>query len=227
MVRMPASRLLLLVAAAAASSAAAHASAAGSPDVFQLTLTGTATASWDYTSAPVSRLECESSQRSVGRRTATFRSTRAMLVRFRAGRVATVVVPTLNGTVTLTGTNTQIQDCAGLRTTTPESCTKTTRHFANGRATLLASGPGRVTISSLRVSLQRAQCPREPDDALATPLGPRPGPLRIPTRALADDGVARITLSAFATHRKNYRTPEGGTITQHAVWKLTLVRVRP
>jgi hypothetical protein len=223
---MSALRLLLLTIALAASGSAAHASAAGSPDVFRLTLTGTATATWDYTSAPLARLECETSQRSVGRRTATFRSTRALLVRFRGGRLETVVAPTLGGTVTLTGTNTQVQNCAGLRTTTPESCTKSTRHFANGRATLSASGSGRIRISSIRVSLQRAQCPREPDDAVASPLGPPPRP-RISTRALADDGVGRITLTASATHRKNYGAPEAGTIEQHAVWKLTLVRVRP
>ncbi|MFL5951990.1 MAG: hypothetical protein ACJ74M_10345 [Gaiellaceae bacterium] len=225
---MSASRLLLLVAAVAvASGAAVHASAAPSPEVFQLTLTGTATATWDYTSAPLARLECESSQRSVGRRTAMFRSTRPVLVRFHGGRVETVAVPTLSGTLTLVGANTQVQECAGVRTTTPESCPKSARQFANGRATLLASGPGRVTISSLRLSLPAAQCPREPKDAVASPLGPRPGPLRISTRALADDGIGRITLTSAATHRKHYGAPESGTITQRSVWKLTFVRVRP
>jgi hypothetical protein len=211
----------------AAFGAAAHASAAPVPDVFRLTLAGRATATWDYASAPLARLECESSQRSVGRRTATFRSTRAVLVRFHGGRVETVSVPKLIGTVALSGTNADVQDCAGVRTTTPESCAKRTRHFANGRVTLLASGPGRITIGSLRVALRQAECPREPDDAVATPLGPPPGPLRISTRLLADDGVARITVTSSAAQRKNYGAPEGGAIKQRAVWKLTLVRVRP
>lgn len=207
--------------------AAGPASAAVAPDVFQLSVTGTVTSTWDHTAAPVPSGDCTTSIRAQGASIARFRSRRATLVRFAGGRIKTVELRGLAGTVTFTGTNTLVETCDARQTPTPEPCGKTTRSFVGGHTALSSRGAGVIALRAPRVGLRRIACPREPAEVVAAPLGPALGPLRIMTRTLANDGVARITLTASKTRTKVYEQPESGTLRQTAAWKLTLVRVQP
>jgi hypothetical protein len=220
---MSAFRSLLLLAGVLS----APASAAVVPDVFRITVTGTATATWDHTGAPVPSGDCTTALRAQGASTARFRSRRATLVRFAGGRIKTVELRGLAGTVTFTGTNTLVETCDARQTTTPQPCAETTRRFTGGHTTLSSGGAGVVSVRAPRVGLRRNVCPRQPDEAVALPLGPAPGPLRVRTRTLANHGITRITVTASRTRTKVYEQPESGTLRQTVVWKLTLVRVRP
>jgi hypothetical protein len=201
---------------------AAGAAAAPEPRLFKLTISVTSVAVFDHTSAPISHLDCQESVRAEGSRTATFRS-RPTLVRFVGGRLQTVVVRGLSGAVKLSGTNTANAVCGGRQTHTPESCAKTTRTFADGRVTLSSGAAGSIAIRPPRVVLSRIACPREPDDVVELPLGPAPGPVRLPAGALARR-TTRVTLAASARRTKNYGSPEQGSVQQRTSWRFTLVR---
>jgi hypothetical protein len=207
--------------------AATSASAAPAPLVFRLTISGTATADFDHTGAPVASGGCTISLRSEGSRSAEFRSARATLIRFVAGRVQKVDVRGLPGTVELTGQNEVKEVCGGTETPTALPCADSTRTFMDARTTLSSTKSGSITLRPLRVRLRRSECPNEPDDVAAAPLGPVPGPLRISTANLANRKIARITLTASASRRKTYGSPEAGTLRQRATWRLTFTRVRP
>jgi hypothetical protein len=201
---------------------AAGAAAAPESRLFKLTITVTSVADFDHTSAPISRLDCQESVRAEGFRTATFRSG-PTLVRFVGGRLQTVAVRGLRGVVKLSGTNTANAVCDGRQTHTPESCPKTTRTFRDGRVTLSSPATGSIAIRPPQVELPRIACPREPDDVVGLPLGPAPGPVRLPARALARR-TTRVTLAASARRTKNYASPEQGSVQQRTSWKFTLVR---
>lgn len=204
---------------------AVHASATGAPAVFRLTISGTATADWDHTGAPATGNVCDVSVRSEGVRTARFRSSRPTVVRFVGGRIQTVELRAAAGAVTLTGRNTANEVCGQLEKHTVQPCAKTTRTFKDARATLLSTKPGSITVRPLHVPLRRIECPQEPDEVYALPLGPAPGPLHISLSLLADKRIARITLTASTSRRKKYASPESGTLRQRTAWKITLVRI--
>jgi hypothetical protein len=201
---------------------AAGAAAAPEPRLFKLTISVTSVADFDHTSAPISHLDCQESVRAEGFRTATFRS-RPTLVRFVGGLLQTVVVRGLSGAVQLSGTNTANAVCDGRQTQTPESCTKTTRTFGDGRVTLSSPAAGSIAIRPPRVALSRIACPREPDEVVELPLGPAPGPVHLPAGALASR-TTRVTLAASARRTKNYGSPEQGSVQQRTSWRFTLVR---
>lgn len=219
-------RPVALIALLAVCAVAARASAAPPPAVFRLSVSGTSRAEWDHTGAPTLVGGCQITVRSEGVRVARFRSARPTVIRFAGGKVQTAAVRVLAGTVTLSGHNTITENCGGPEVrTTEQSCAKTTRRFKNGRTTLTSSSAGRVTVRTPRVTLRRADCPREPADVVASPLGPAPTPLRISTSTLANARIARITLTASRTRRKDYGDPEAGSLAQRSTWTSTLVRV--
>lgn len=204
--------------------AAAGAAAAPAPQLFELTISATAVADFDHTGAPISRLECQTSSRAEGFRTAVFRSSRPTLVRFVGGRIQPVVLRGLTGMVKLSGTNTENVVCAGQETHRPQSCSKTTRTFEGARASLSSTASGSISVAPPRVALRRIRCPLEPREVVALPLGPGLGPLRVPVATLTNPRTTRITLTASARQTKNYGAPEAGFVQQRTAWKLTLVR---
>jgi hypothetical protein len=204
--------------------AAGAVDAAPTPQVFALTISVTAFADFDHTTAPIQRLDCETSSRAKGVRTVTFRSSRPTLVRFVGGRLQAVVAGGLKGTVKLSGTNTSNRLCSGEETHTPQSCAKTTRSFKNAHAAFSSAAAGSITIRPPRVSLRRSSCPEEPDDVVAFPLGPAPGPLHVALATLTNPRISRLTLRASARRTKNYGSPEDGVVQQRTAWKLTFVR---
>jgi hypothetical protein len=207
--------------------ASASATASPAPALFRLTISGRATADFDHTTAPEVSEGCETSERSEGVRTAQFRSRRPTVVRIVGGRVQAVGVRAIAGTVTLTGPKTLNEVCATGETHTIKPCAKTTRIFRDARTTVLSTKPGSLTLRPLRLRLQRIECPREPDDLVAAPLGPVPGPLQLSVAALARERITRLTLTASATRHKGYAAPEQGTIVQRSHWTLTFERIRP
>ena len=207
--------------------AAANAAASPAPALFRLTISGTAIADFDHTSAPVSSGGCETSLRSEGIRTVRFRTSRPTVVRVVGGRVQTVDVRAIAGTVALTGPNTLNEVCATGETHTAQPCAKTTRDFGDARTTLRSTKPGSLTLQALRVRLRRSQCPHEPDDVVAAPLGPVPGPVHLSVTALSQQRITRLTLTASAARHKNYAAPEQGTSVQRSRWTLTFQRIRP
>ena len=213
-------RPVALIALLVLCAVAARASAAPVPTAFRLTVVGTSTAEWDHTEHRVGL--CATTVRSVGHRAAHFHSFRPTVVRFVGRKIRTVALRGLTGTVTLTGHMTLTEICGGPEThTTDQPCAKTARRFSDGRTSLT----GGVTIRPPRATIRRAQCPLEPADVVALPLGPAPGPLRLSTSTLGNRRVAKITLRASASRRKEYGEPEAGTLEQHSTWTFTLVRV--
>ena len=88
-----------------------------------------------------------------------------------------------------------------------------------------STGRTRSTHStSPRVDLRRIQCPREPDEVVALPLGPAPGPLHLSLATLTNPRTTKVTLSASAQRTKNYGAPEKGFVHQRTAWSVTLVR---
>jgi hypothetical protein len=186
--------------------------------VFALTVSATLRASFD-------RTDCDAGSRAAGVRTATFRSSRPALVRVVGGRIQTVVIRGLTGAVKLSGTNTQSVVCGGTTVSEPQPCPSTTRRFANARVALSSGGAGSITIQPPRVALRRLGCPAEPNDFVALPLGPAPGPLHLSVTTLTSSRTSRITLSASARRTKNYAAPEAGFLRQRAAWKFTFARI--
>ncbi len=204
---------------------AADADAAPAPQWFRLTISATSVAEFDHTRASTSRLDCESSQRAVGLRTAVFRSGRPLLVRFVRRRLQSAALHDLRGTVKLAGANTANEVCtSGGDTHTPQPCSTTTRTFDHGRVTFRSAGPGSIAVATPRVSLHRSRCPREPNEVVALPLGQAPGPLHVSRALLDNPRTKRITLTANASRIKRYGVPEAGIVRQRTAWKLTLVR---
>jgi hypothetical protein len=207
-----------------ASFSAAGANASPGSDLFSLTISATSFAVWDHTSAPVASGSCETSLRSDGFRTTTLRSDRPTLLRFVDGRLRTVEARGLVGTVELSGPNTLDERCGDSVAETPQPCAKTTRRFGGARTMLFSTRPGSVSVRPVRVTLDRIECPFEPDDVVALPLGPPPAPLHVRLATLTNKRTTRITLTASAKRQKDYASPESGTLRQRASWKLTFVR---
>ena len=207
--------------------AAASATATSGPALFRLTISGTATASWDHTTAPVTAGGCETSVRSEGLRTARFRSSRATLVRVVAGRALTVEARGVAGTVRLSGPNTLNRVCGPTGTHTPQPCDVTTRTFSDARTMLLSTKKGSISLRPLRLRLRRIECPQEPDEAVAAPLGPVPGPKRISVAALLNSRITHFTVRVSASRHTAYGPREAGVLDQRSAWTLTFQRIRP
>jgi hypothetical protein len=206
---------------------AASATASPAPALFHLTISGTATAAFDHTTAPTLTGDCQTSERSEGVRTARFRSRRPTVVRLVAGRLQAVEARGIAGTVTLTGLNTLSSVCSDGETHTPQTCARTTRSFSDARTTLLSTEPASLTLRPLRVRLRRGECPLEPAEVVAAPLGPLPGPVHLSVAALSKSRLTRLTLTASASRHRNYGPPEDGALVEQSHWRLTFERIRP
>jgi hypothetical protein len=188
-----------------------------------VTVSGTASASWDYTSAPTATGDCSSSQTSHGSRSVRFQSSRPTLVRYAEGRIAALTVRGLKGSIPIFGQNTANLTCAGVETHTPVACVDTTREFRSAHVVLFSPGRRKIATRGAGGMPARSECPSEPRDV--APLGP-PASFVVPTALFERERVARITLTASASRRKGYGDPEAGTLQQRSSWKLTFVRVQ-
>lgn len=206
---------------------AAGARAAPAPTLFRVTLVGTAHQEWVYTSAPVEDGACRRTEMTEGIRSATFRTRRPIVVRLLGGRVLPVDLKGLAGTVTLGGANTRDENCGGVGSQVISDCVQTRRSFAGARAQIGSPRRGVLGLGLVRnVRLRVSDCPREPAEVRRRPLGPAPGPLRLPKAALTEQRLTRMTLRGSRTQRKRYASPEEGRLEERAEWKLTFVRVR-
>jgi hypothetical protein len=210
--------VLGVIGGACFAAAGAAADAAPTPQVFALTISATLRADFD-------RTDCDAASRAAGIRTATFRSSRPTLVRFVGGRIQTVVIRGLTGAVKLSGTNTQSVVCGGTTPSEPQPCASTTRRFATAQVVFSSAGVGAIAIRPPRVAVRRVGCPAEPNDFVALPLGPAPGPLHLSIPKLTSSRTSRITLTASARRTKNYAAPEAGFLRQRAAWKFTFARI--
>jgi hypothetical protein len=223
---MTSRKLLLLAAVAATCGAAAHADAARKPALFKLSISGTAHAQWDHTGAPTVFEGCDRTIRSEGIRNVLFKTGAPALVRVVNGRVSAGTLRRLTGTVTLAGANTTKDVCGtGEGREMIADCAQTKRGFRT--ATIgVVGGRGTLTLRPVRnARLRTSTCPHEPAAVVRAPLGPLPGPLRISAAALADDGVARITLTASKAGTVDYGPLESGRLDHRSAWKITLERV--
>jgi hypothetical protein len=220
-------RLLTLIGVGAVCFAAARADAAPAPLGFAVSVSGTAHEEWDHTGAPTADGTCERTLRSEGIRDARFRTTHPTLVRVTGGRLLAVTIRNLAGTVTSGGANTIRRRCGTDLMEAVADCAQTRRSFRAASVRAHSTRPGSVTLGPLRATLRRSDCPLEPADVVREPLGRVPGPLRVSPAALANRRLARITLTASASRRKNYGPVEAGTLQQRSAWRVTLVRLSP
>jgi hypothetical protein len=216
----------LLACLGAASLAVSGVSAAPSADVFLLTLSGTASAQWDHTSAPTPADGCTKTERTEGIRTVRFRS-RATRVRIVNGRLVAVDVGGLHGSVKLSGAETTETTCPGGEGSSQISdCIISTRSFSGGVVRLSSPVRGRLALGPIRgVRLAVAECPDEVAAVRREPAGMSPGPIRLPLEKLTNPRTLRVT-THFSNRREDpFEPPESGSIAQRAAWTLTFKRV--
>ena len=204
---------------------ASETSAAPGPALFRLSISGTAHAEWDHTTAPAQVGDCTRTVRSEGIRDVRFKTAKPAVIRAVNGRLSTVDVRRLTGTVVLAGANTTSDVCGPEGREVVADCVRTTRRF--GTATIRAvGGPGSLALGVVRnARLRTSTCPRELADVARAPLGPVPGLLHVSTANLANERIVRITLTASKTRRVTYGPLEAGMLTHRSAWKLTLERV--
>jgi hypothetical protein len=196
--------------------------------VFQLSIRVTAHQKWDHTSSPASAGDCERTVRSEGIRDVRFRTGRPVVVRFDRGRILKTSVRGLTGIVKLAGANTITEVCGTQRSTSIQDCVETKRSFKGGSVGALGPRAGTITLQPVRnVRLRSISCPREPADILKTPLGLAPPTLHVSLATLESGRIRRFTVTASASRRKTYGSPEAGTLSQRAVWTLTFTRGQP
>jgi hypothetical protein len=205
---------------------AAGARAAPAPTLFRVMLVGTAQQEWAHTSAPVTDGLCRRTEMSEGIRSASFRTSRAIVVRLVDGRVLPAALRGIRGTVTLGGANTKDENCAGVGSSVISDCIQTKRSFSGARARIASPRRGLLALEAIRnVRLRASDCPREPVEVRRRALGPALGPLRLPKVALTAKRLKRLTLRGSRTQRKVYASPEEGRLEERAEWTLTFVRV--
>lgn len=202
--------------------AASGAGAASAPQVFALTIRATTVATIDHTGAPTTVSGgCTTASRAEGFLKVHFGTRSPVLVRFDGTKLQTVVVTPLDGTATLTGTNSPQETCApGPPTGSVEYCRKTIRTFRGAKTTLRGTAPGTIAIGPVHVTLRPIHCPLEPTELRQAILAPTPAPLRITLSSRS----ARVTLIASATRTRNYGSPEQGILQQRTTWRFTFVR---
>jgi hypothetical protein len=211
-------RLSALICALALFPVAAHAARSHSRQTFLLSVTGTSTAVWDHTEQRIGL--CSTTVRSQGVRTVRFTSARSTPLRFVHARWLRFDLRNLVGAADISGRQSITPDCESGEV----KCAKKTIRFANGRSTIAVSGAGRVTIGAPTATLRRPDCPLQPDDIVATPLGVPVGPVQVSAQSLANRHIVKITLRASTTRRKTYGNAETGESVQRSRWTLTFVR---
>jgi hypothetical protein len=205
---------------------AAHASAAPAPTLFKLTVTGTAQGQWTYTPAPVMDGACTRTQTSEGIRSASFRTSRPIVVRIFAGKVLPVTLRGIRGTVTLGGANRIDTRCGAGGTTQTADCAQTRRPFTAAKLRIASRTPGSLFVNPItNVRLARADCPLEPPAVIRRPLGPTPTTLRLPRQALREDRLSRITLTVSPTHQTRFGAPEQGQLDESSEVHFIFVRI--
>jgi hypothetical protein len=205
--------------------ASAGAVASTGADVYLLTVSGTASAQWDHTGAPVADGACTMTLRTEGIRTVRFKS-RPTRVRIVGGRVAPVNVRGIRGTVTLAGAETTDRRCPdGTGTSQIADCTRTTRSFAGAFVRVTSPARGRLLFGPVRGARPAvANCPDEIAPIRRAPAGPSPPTIDLPARL--SHPRTRSVKSRVTFQRKNsFAAPEQGTLQQRVVWTLTFTRV--
>jgi hypothetical protein len=204
---------------------AAHASATPAPTLFRLTVVGSTHEEWSFTAAPTLDGACRFTETTEGIRDVKFRTKSPVIVRLAGGRVLSVVIHGIAGTVTLGGANTTERVCGTTGTTQTADCAQTKRSFVGATARATSPRPGVLAVTSIsNVRLARSDCPREPAEVIARPLGPAPKLLRLPKAVLMERRVARITVGATRTQRTLYGAPESGHLDERTEWNLRFGR---
>jgi hypothetical protein len=154
-----------------------------------------------------------------------FRTKSPVKVWLAGGRVLSVVIHGISGTVTLGGANTSERVCGTTGTTQTADCAQTKRSFVGATARATSPRPGVLAVKSIsNVRLAKADCPREPAEVISRPLGPAPKLLRLPKAALRERQVARITVGATRTQRTLYGAPESGHLDERSEWNFRFDR---
>jgi hypothetical protein len=205
---------------------AAHASAAPSPTLFRLTVSGTVDQKWTYTPAPTGTGGCRQTVTSKGIRTTRFGTSAPVVVRLVGGRVLPATVRGIAGTVTLGGADTTDEICGSTHNSQVTDCAQTKRTFSGASAHVVSPRPGVLTVNRIdNVRLTPAACPREPPDVRSHPLGPSPDLVRLPKAALTERRIVGMSLRASRNQHKVYGSPEQGRLETIAEWTLTFTRL--
>jgi hypothetical protein len=192
-----------------------------------LTVTGTASAEWDYTGAPTPEShECSKTERTEGLRSVRFRS-RPTRVRIVDGRLIGVDLRGVRGTVTLGGAETTETTCpAGEGSAEIRDCITTKRSFTGAAAHLSSPARGRLAFGAVRgVRIALVNCPDEITAVRRTPAGLSPNPIRLPLHKLADPRTRNVVIRVSIQREVPFAAPEAGRLGQRALWTLTFHRV--
>jgi hypothetical protein len=209
----------------AASLAVGGASAAENSDVFMLTLSGTASATWDHTGAPTLENGCSKTLRTEGIRSVRFRS-KPTRVRIVGGRLVAVDVRGVTGKVTLGGAETTETTCPdGSGTAQIADCITSTRSFARGAVRLSSPVRGKLAFGAVRgVRLAVSNCPDEIAAVRRSPAGLSPPAIRLPLGKLANPRNRKVTTRVSNQRETAFAAPESGTIAQRLSWTLAFTR---
>lgn len=194
--------------------------------MYLLTVSGTASATWDHTGAPVADGQCTRTLRTEGIRSVRFKS-RLTRVRIVDGRMRGVDVRGIRGTVTLAGAETTDRVCPdGTGTSQVADCIRSTRSFAGGVARFSSPARGRLAFGPVRaVRLAVADCPDEIVEVRRAPAGLSPAAIRLPVKLLHP---RTLTVKSRVSFRRTDRfaSPQQGALEQRIAWTLTFTRVK-
>jgi hypothetical protein len=217
----------LLACGGAACLAAAGAAAAPPAGVFTLTLSGTASAQWNHTGAPIVENGCTRTEKTEGLRSVRFRS-RPTRVRLVDERLIAIDVRGLRGTVTLGGAETTETMCPGGEGSAQiRDCVTSKRSFTKGAVRLKSPARGRLAFGPARnVRVAVANCPDEVAAVRRAPLGPSPSPVRLPVDKLSNPRSQTVTTRVSFRRTVPFQLPELGSLELRATWTLTFRRLK-
>lgn len=192
-----------------------------------LTLSGTASAQWDHTGAPIVEGECTRTERTEGLRSVRFRS-RPTRVRIVDGRLIARDVRGVRGTVTLGGAEmTEVMCPGGEGSAQIRDCITSKRSFTGGAVRLSSPARERLAFGSARnVRLAVANCPDEIAAVRRAPLGPSPSPIGLPLDKLSNPRAQTVTTRVSFRRTVPFQLPELGSLERRATWTLTFDRVK-
>ena len=183
---------------------------------------------WDHTGAPAPDGDCTRTFRTEGIRSVRFKS-RPTRVRLVAGRLQSVDVRGIRGTVTLAGAETTERKCPdGTGSIQVADCITSRRSFTGGIVRLSSPARARLAFGCVRgARLAVADCPNEIAPVRQAPAGPSPTRSRLPIDRLSHPRTRTVTSRVSFRRNDVFPAPEQGTLRQRVMWTLAFTRVTP
>jgi hypothetical protein len=200
---------------------------AGKAAAFDATLRATVSKDWNTVTDSTDK-GCAVSRRSVGKRVATFRSTRPtrVVVRSGSGRVSYVpaAVRFVRIEVAETGRWTDRFEPACSSRNDQGECRRVRRVVRGARLAFFRSGRNKVSFRPARLPDTRNECLRESAAVRALRLGLQQAQGELSEASFADPRIRSQTASGSAEVETDLDAEEVGRVVERVSWRLTFTR---